>query len=469
VAGAPGNRPPSGPSPGADAAPSLETAIEERFEEARERVYRRTDRLFAGLIAVGWLLAIVLAFVVSPRTWSGETSAVHPHVWAAVFLGGLLAAAPGWLAWQHAGATVTRHVVAVAVQLMVALLIHVTGGRIETHFAIFGVLAFLSFYRDWRVLITATVVVAADHVVRGIWYPLSAFGVESVSFWRVVEHAAYVIFEDAFLIWACLLAQEEMRSIAQKEVENEALLRDVQAEKALVDRRIEQAVAEAESRHRLLRESVDQLLGLLREVGKGIEQTSSSAQAMADTTESYRSRAQATNQVVCDSIERIQTVADTVQRTSGDLERLAASSEQIGRVTSLITEIAEQTNLLALNATIEAARAGEAGRGFAVVAGEVKQLSLRTAEATREIDEVTRAIRGDVKKALEGITAGQEAAEVGRARIREAGDSLDAIVVGTEGVLRCGREILETATGQSAMRERIEQTVQSLASVNEAA
>ena len=45
--------------------------------------------------------------------------------------------------------------------LMGALLIHLTGGRIETHFHVFGSLAFLAFYRDWRVLVPATVVVAA--------------------------------------------------------------------------------------------------------------------------------------------------------------------------------------------------------------------------------------------------------------------------------------------------------------------
>ena len=36
-----------------------------------------------------------------------------------------------------------------------ALLIHLTGGRIETHFHVFGSLAFLAFYRDWRVLVPA--------------------------------------------------------------------------------------------------------------------------------------------------------------------------------------------------------------------------------------------------------------------------------------------------------------------------
>ena len=45
--------------------------------------------------------------------------------------------------------------------LMSALLIHLSGGRIETHFHIFGSLAFLACYRDWRVLVAASAVVAA--------------------------------------------------------------------------------------------------------------------------------------------------------------------------------------------------------------------------------------------------------------------------------------------------------------------
>ncbi len=56
------------------------------------------------------------------------------------------------------------------------VLIHLTGGRIETHFHVFGSLAFLSFYRDWRVLffdVEATV--AADHYLRYLFLPESIF------------------------------------------------------------------------------------------------------------------------------------------------------------------------------------------------------------------------------------------------------------------------------------------------------
>jgi PAS domain S-box-containing protein len=92
----------------------------------------------------------------------------------------------------------------------------VTGGRIETHFHVFGSLAFLACYRDWKVLIPATLIVAVDHFVRGVWWPESVFGVVSASHFRWLEHAGWVLFEDVFLTIACLQGEAEMRSIAAR-------------------------------------------------------------------------------------------------------------------------------------------------------------------------------------------------------------------------------------------------------------
>lgn len=60
----------------------------EIYARDTEAVVVRTDRFFAALLFLQWLVAVVLALVVSPRTWSGTASVLHPHVWAAVF-GGL--------------------------------------------------------------------------------------------------------------------------------------------------------------------------------------------------------------------------------------------------------------------------------------------------------------------------------------------------------------------------------------------
>src|SRR5205807_723871 len=131
------------------------------------------------------------------------------------------------------GHTATRHAIGVAQMLMGALLIHLTGGRIETHFHVFGSLAFLAFYRDWRVLLSASAVVAADHFLRGLFWPQSVFGVLVASDWRWLEHAGWVVFEDLFLIVSCVQGVREMRQISDRQAQLEA-----------TQARIEQTVAE---------------------------------------------------------------------------------------------------------------------------------------------------------------------------------------------------------------------------------
>src|SRR4029079_17043165 len=72
------------------------------------------DRLFAVLMLLQWIAAIAIAFVVSPRTWIGDEARVHVHVWAAVLLGGALSGLPILFSQMMPGATLTRHVIAVA-------------------------------------------------------------------------------------------------------------------------------------------------------------------------------------------------------------------------------------------------------------------------------------------------------------------------------------------------------------------
>jgi|GEM_PF-792104 len=203
----------------------LAKPIDERsealFNEQTFAVHQRTDRLFAWLLLLQWFAGALFACVNSPRTWTGSHSDVHIHVWTAIFLGALIISRPIYLIWTRPGQAVTRHSVAVGQMLYSALLIHISGGRIETHFHVFGSLAFLSFYRDWRVLITASLVVVADHVLRGIYFPQSIYGVNAIEPLRWIEHAWWVVFEDVFLINCCQANLKEMRAIAVRQAEVE--------------------------------------------------------------------------------------------------------------------------------------------------------------------------------------------------------------------------------------------------------
>src|SRR4051812_18557066 len=182
---------------------SMTHRVAELLGSYQQELYCHTDRLFAGLMVIQWIAGIVFAVWVSPMTWDGPVSRTHLHVWAAVGLGGLISLFPALLGLLRPGVPSTRYTIAVAQMLMGALLIHLTGGRLETHFHVFGSLASLAMYRDWRVLVPATIVVALDHFLRGMFWPQSVYGVLVASQWRWLEHAAWVIFEDVVLFVSC--------------------------------------------------------------------------------------------------------------------------------------------------------------------------------------------------------------------------------------------------------------------------
>ncbi len=201
-----------------DRAPDVERLARQLSARHQHETYCRTDRLFAGLMVCQWLAGIGAALGISPRTWNGTESQTHVHVWAAVLIGGAITSLPVLLAILRPGRASTRHVIAIGQMLTSALLIHLLGGRIETHFHVFGSLAFLAFYRDWRVLITASAVVAADHFTRGLVWPQSVYGVAAASQWRWLEHAGWVVFEDIFLIWSCRQGTREMLDTARRQI-----------------------------------------------------------------------------------------------------------------------------------------------------------------------------------------------------------------------------------------------------------
>ncbi len=216
---------------------SIEQVDRELWIKYQHEVYRRTDRLFAKLLAIQWFAAILVACWISPLTWAGDASSLHPHVWVAIVLCGIICSLPMTMAFVWPGHVLTRHVIAVAQALTSGLLIHLMGGRIEAHFHVFGSLAFMAFYRDWRVLITYSIVTAADHLVRGVLWPESIYGVLEGSWWRSFEHSAWVVFEDIFLIRSCLVSQQDMQKTCLRE--SELLVLNASIEQQIHDRTVE--------------------------------------------------------------------------------------------------------------------------------------------------------------------------------------------------------------------------------------
>lgn len=200
---------------------ALTERAQAHFQSSLNTIRKRTDAMFASLLLIQYLAAIGVAIWLSPLAWEGRSSSVHPHVWMAVVLGGVITLVPAYYARFHPGISLTRHLVAVAQMCMGALLIHLMGGRIETHFHVFGSLAFLAFYCDFSVLVLASLIVIADHLLRGIFIPQSVYGVASAGLARAAEHGFWVVFEDIFLFLSCQQSLKLTRELANRQAELE--------------------------------------------------------------------------------------------------------------------------------------------------------------------------------------------------------------------------------------------------------
>ncbi len=258
---------------------ALDLRVKERAQflegDLLRRFWSQTDRAFAILLIAQWIAGIGLAFWFTPQTWIGRQSEIHIHVWAAIFLGGIIALPAAALGFWRSGLASTRHLIAIAQMFASALLIHLTGGRIETHFHIFGSLAFLAFYRDWRVLITASIVVTIDHLLRDLYWPQSIFGSQVASSWRWLEHAGWVVFEDIFLIYTCVRSRALISEYGIKHAESE-----------IAAERIEQAVIArtrdlAETNIRL-EANIEERLRVERELKSAKESADAASQAKSE-------------------------------------------------------------------------------------------------------------------------------------------------------------------------------------------
>lgn len=183
----------------------------------------------------------------------------------------------------------------------------------------------------------------------------------------------------------------------------------------------------------LLAASTEQLREI-RETGQSvldmaqrINQVSGQAQESAQVARASLQAAESGLQAVQNAIGGMNAIRDQIQETSKRIKRLGESSQEIGEITELISDITEQTNVLALNAAIQAASAGEAGRGFSVVAEEVQRLAERSADATRQIAALVKAIQTDTQDAVAAMERSTQGVVEGAKLSDNAGTALSEI------------------------------------------
>lgn len=137
----------------------LGVRIHTTFNSSCYQTFKKTDAWFAPLLMGEWALAIACAVFTSPTTYKGMEPILHDKVWTALLVGGLVVFVAASFALVNAGEEITRHVVAIAQVLMGLLIVYLGEGKFDIFLLMIASLGLLAFYRDWRVLVTAAIMI----------------------------------------------------------------------------------------------------------------------------------------------------------------------------------------------------------------------------------------------------------------------------------------------------------------------
>ena len=170
-------------------------------------IAERTDRLFFWILLAEWLAAILIVVRGRPANCGLQ----QVPVWAAVMAGGAIAAWPMWSARTNPGARANRRQIAIAQAFMACLLVHFSGGRTEIHLAAVVSFVFVALYRDVRILLVSTGIIAVDHLLGNLFWADAIYGPHVSGHWAWVRHVGRLGVEDLLLILAIQKSRQDLR------------------------------------------------------------------------------------------------------------------------------------------------------------------------------------------------------------------------------------------------------------------
>lgn len=196
-----------------------------------------------------------------------------------------------------------------------------------------------------------------------------------------------------------------------------------------------------------------------------IQQIAENVNVSTQVADRSLNRAQKSTESVENNINAMNRIRVQAQGTADRLRRLGERSQEIGKIVKLIDELARRTSMVAMNASIQATAGGEAGRGFVVVAEEIERLAERSADATKQIAALTKAIQGETNEAISSMQNTLSEVQEGSKLANEVGQALREIQDISRKMSELNRSILSATTQQGRGSEALQKTISRVSTI----
>ncbi|MEQ3514574.1 methyl-accepting chemotaxis protein [Pseudoalteromonas sp. BZB3] len=451
----------------------------------------KANRIFSGVLVAQFLLSLFIAFFT--QTW-----------FEAIVIGLFTLSLPLFLIKSAPQSSITRYSVGVAVQVFAALHIQQTMGLTELHFEIFVMLAFLSFYRDWKVILASVGFVAVHHILFFVMQlqgsSVFIFEEGHLLFYILMIHALFAVVEAGVLMYVAkhshreavaahdlsssvktILANNGKFDLASYQPSESKQLADFnklissfsnlitqskQVSDSVANMAEEVAIltAQAQSASEDNANQINLIATAAEEMTVASSNVSGQVASANDNANDAFINTDKTRAIIDSSGQNIDALTQELADTSNTISELANKCNQIEEVMNAIKSISDQTNLLALNAAIESARAGEHGRGFAVVADEVRKLAMKTRENAEQISDITASLTSEASLSVEQMAKCLEQAQGTVTQANEASGMMSGVVQSIQSIVDNMTSVSSAAEEQTTVSDSISQSTQSLAS-----